>query len=102
MFTVNSIGKNKINNDSLIRVDPFDIFTRNTNILDKALNYAINEVNIGLIMYILEGAEERFLNASIQDEQILCLLEDINEESHQQIIRYLVKKDITLLNEEDK
>ena len=102
MFTVNSIGKNKIHDDSLIRVDPFDIFTRNTNILDKALNYAINEVNIGLIMYILEGAEERFLNASIQDEQILCLLEDINEESHQQIIRYLVKKDITLLNEEDK
>lgn len=79
---------------------PFFILTKDLNVLDRAFQYALEIRNIALITYILEGAEKCFINASIRDDQILMLLEDIEDETNQEILRQLTTKDITLLNEE--
>ena len=85
--------------DLLKKEDPFFILTRDLNILDRAFQYALETRNITLIRYILEGAEKCFINASIHDNQILMLLENIKDETNQEILRLLTTKDIILLNE---
>ena len=60
----------------------FDMVTadKNLTVLNKSVRYAIETRNETLLQYILNGADKLFLNASIRDEQILNILDDLNDE----------------------
>lgn len=69
-------------------------------ILNKSFTYALDTRNTAMVEYILNGAEKLFINASINDDQILDLLEDLDDKTNQKILRMLCERDIILLNED--
>ena len=61
----------------------FDMVTadKDLTVLNKSVKYAIETRNLALLRYVLNGADNLFLNASIKDEQILDILDDLNDET---------------------
>ena len=52
-----------------------------------------------MIEYILKGAEDLFINASITEEQLLPLLINQNDEICQKILKFIVTKDVITVND---
>ena len=54
---------------------------------------------MNLIEYVLKGAEDLFINASVSEVQLLPLLINQYDETNQQILKFLVKKDVVIVND---
>jgi hypothetical protein len=63
----------------LINHDPFDIITEDLSILDKSFKHALEIKSLVLIEYILNGADKLYLNAVINDDDVLKLIENLDD-----------------------
>lgn len=63
------------------------------------MNYSLKLRSLSLIEYILKGAEDLFINASITEEQLLPLLINQNDETCQKILKFIVTKDVIIVND---
>lgn len=79
--------------------DLFAMITEDPHIIDNAFDHALKNRSLSVLEYILEGADKVFINATINDDQILSLIEGLDEVNNQRILKYLPSKDITLENE---
>jgi hypothetical protein len=63
----------------LINHDPFDIITEDLSILDRSFKHALEIKSLVLIEYILNGADKLYLNAVINDDDVLKLIENLDD-----------------------
>ena len=78
---------------------PYDIVINDLRILNETMNYSLKLRSVSLIEYILKGAEDLFINASITEEQLLPLLINQNDEICQKILKFIVTKDVIIVND---
>ena len=79
--------------------DPYDIIINDMRILNEAFSYALKLRSMALIEYILNSWEKHYINPSISEEQIVPLLIDHTEENSQNILKFIVTKDIIIVND---
>ena len=82
-----------------IKEHPYDIVINDLRILNATFNYSIKLRSINLIEYVLKGAEDLFINVSVSEEQLLPLLINQYDEINQQILKFIVTKDVILVND---
>ncbi|CAI2387331.1 unnamed protein product [Moneuplotes crassus] len=78
-----------------------ELLTNDPLILNRAFIHAINLRSIPIIEYIIKGAENLYLNPSIDDAHILKLVEDYKDPKCIQILKLICIKEITLINDEE-
>lgn len=88
-------------NQSNINDDPYEMITTDLEIVDLALKHALQIKSLVLIKYILDNADKCYINATMNDRQILALIEDLGDETTQSILKYISTKDITLANQKE-
>lgn len=79
--------------------DPYDLIINDLRILNEAFSYSIKLRSLALIEYIMNSWEKLYINPSISEVQIIPLLLDHNDENVQNILRYIVTKDIIMVND---
>lgn len=82
-----------------IREHPYDIVTNDLRILNATFNYSLKLRSMNLLEYVLKGAEDLFINASVSEDQLLPLLINQYDEVNQQILKFIVTKDVILVND---
>ena len=82
-----------------IKEHPYDIVINDLRILNETFNYSLKLRSMNLIEYVLKGAEDLFINASVSEVQLLPLLINQYDEINQQILQFLVTKDVILVND---
>lgn len=61
-----------------VNYDPYHLITTDDKVLDRAFEHALNTKSLPLIKYILNGADKCFINATINDQQVLEIIESLN------------------------
>jgi len=87
--TLTNNFKDYDNQNYVQTMTPFEMATKDLKILNNAFDFSLKNRNVALLKYILEGAEKLYLNASICDEQILNLMDDLHNKTNKEILRYL-------------
>lgn len=73
----------------LIDNDPYEIVTKDSNVLDKSLQHALSIKSLVLLEYILNGADKCFINASMDDNQVLKIIENLDDPVYQGILKFI-------------
>ena len=74
-----------------VNKDPYDIITTDLRVLDRSFKHALSSKSLPLIKYVLNGADKCFINASINDEEVLGIIEWLDDEECQDILKFLCK-----------
>ena len=79
--------------------DPYDVVINDLRILNETLSYALRLRSLTLIEYILNSSENLYINASLSEIQLRPLLIDQDDENVQKILKFIVTKDIIIVND---
>ena len=69
--------------------DPFEMISNDLSIVDKAFKHGLDIKSLVLIKYILESADKNYINATINDNQILRLIQDLEHDESKAILKYI-------------
>ena len=77
----------------------YEIIINDLRILNEAFAYSLKLKSLALIEYILNSWEKLYISPSINEKQISPLLIEHTDENVQQILRFIVTKDIIIVND---
>ena len=79
--------------------NPYDVVISDLRILNEAFVYSLKLRGLALIEYILNSCENLYINPSITEKHISPLLIDHEEENVQKILKFMVTKDVIIVND---
>ena len=79
--------------------NPYDVVISDLRILNEAFVYSLKLRSLALIEYILNSCENLYINPSITEKHISPLLIDHEEENVQKILKFMVTKDVIIVND---
>ena len=79
--------------------DPYEVVINDLRILNETFSYALRLRSLTLIEYILNSSENFYINASLSEIQLRPLLIDQADENVQKILKFIVTKDIIIVND---
>lgn len=79
--------------------DPYEVVINDLRILNEAFIYSLRLRSLALIEYILNSCQNLYINPSVTEKHISPLLVDHEDENVQKILRFIVTKDIIIVND---
>ena len=79
--------------------NPNEVVVNDLRILNEAFIYSLKLRSLSLIEYILNSCENLYINPSLTESHISPLLIDHEDENVQKILKFIVTKDVIIVND---